>query len=136
MSKKFELNIITPTDTFNYSDVEYLRAPSIDGLFGVLSGHISSIIALDVGEVKIVNNNKSTRLATSGGFADINEKNVTLVLETAEEAINIDIKRANESIDRAKIYINDKSTDIKIALNSIKRAKNRIRISKKKKLIQ
>lgn len=136
MSKKFELNIITPTDTFNYSDVEYLRAPSIDGLFGVLSGHISSIIALDVGEVKIVNNNKSTRLATSGGFADINEKNVTLVLETAEEAINIDIKRANESIDRAKIYINDKSTDIKRALNSIKRAKNRIRISKKKKLIQ
>ena len=136
MSKKFELNIITPTDTFNYSDVEYLRAPSIDGLFGVLSGHISSIIALDVGEIKIVNNNKSTRLATSGGFADINEKNVTLVLETAEEAINIDIKRANESIDRAKIYINDKSTDIKIALNSIKRAKNRIRISKKKKLIQ
>ena len=132
MSKKFELNIITPTDTFNYSDVEYLRAPSIDGLFGVLSGHISSIIALDVGEVKIVNNNKSTRLATSGGFADINEKNVTLVLETAEEAINIDIKRANESIDRAKIYINDKSTDIKRALNSIKRAKNRIRISKKK----
>jgi F-type H+-transporting ATPase subunit epsilon len=136
MSKKFELNIITPTDTFNYSDVEYLRAPSIDGLFGVLSGHISSIIALDVGEVKIVNNNKSIRLATSGGFADINEKNVTLVLETAEEAINIDIKRANESIDRAKIYINDKSTDIKRALNSIKRAKNRIRISKKKKLIQ
>ena len=132
MSKKFELNIITPTDTFNYSDVEYLRAPSIDGLFGVLSGHISSIIALDIGEVKIVNNNKSIRLATSGGFADINEKNVTLVLETAEEAINIDIKRANESMDRAKKYINDKSTDIQRALNSIKRAKNRIRISKKK----
>ena len=132
MRKKFELNIITPIDTFNYSDVEYLRAPSVDGLFGVLSGHISSIIALDVGEVKIVNNNKTTRLATSGGFADINKKNVTLVLETAEEAINIDIKRANESIDRAKIYINDKSTNIQRALNSIKRAKNRIRISKKK----
>ena len=132
MSKKFELNIITPTNTFNYSDVEYLRAPSVDGLFGVLSGHISSIIALDVGEVKIVNNNKTTRLATSGGFADINKKKVTLVLETAEEAINIDIKRANESIDRAKKYVNDRSSNMQRALNSIKRAKNRIRISKKK----
>ena len=132
MSKKFELNIITPTDTLNYSDVEYLRAPSIDGMFGVLSGHISSIIALDVGEVKIVNNNKSIRFATSGGFADINNNNVTLVLETAEEAINIDIKRANESMDRAKKYINDTSSDVQRALNSIKRAKNRIRISKKK----
>ena len=131
MSRKFELNIVTPTNTFNYSDVEYLRAPSIDGLFGVLSGHISSIIALDIGEIKIVNNNKSIRLATSGGFADINEKNVTLVLETAEEAINIDIKRANESIDRAKIYINETSSNMQRALNSIKRAKNRIRISKK-----
>ena len=132
MSKKFELNIITPTDTFNYSDVEYLRAPSVDGLFGVLSGHIPSIIALDVGEVKIVNNNKSTRFAISGGFADIKDNNVTLILETAEEATNIDIKRANESIDRAKKYLSDKSIDMERALNSIKKAKNRIRISKKK----
>ena len=71
MSNKIEINIITPTTTFEYTNVDYLRAPSTEGLFGVLSGHISSIIALDIGEVKITTNYKSLYFATSGGFADI-----------------------------------------------------------------
>jgi len=48
MSNKLEINIITPTSTLEFSEVEYLRAPSTEGLFGVLPGHIDSIIALDV----------------------------------------------------------------------------------------
>ena len=122
MKKKLEINIITPTDTFNYSEVEYLRAPSIEGLFGVLPGHISSIIALDVGEVKIISNNKSMHFAISGGFADINKDKVILVLETAEESSNIDTKRAEKSLDRAKEYLRDKSNNVDQALDSIKRA--------------
>ena len=131
MKKKLEIDIITPTNTFNYSDVEYLRAPSIEGLFGVLPGHISSIIALDVGEVKIISDNKSMYFATSGGFADINKDKVILVLETAEESSQIDTKRAEKSLDRAKEYLRDNSDDVDRALDSIKRAKNRILISKK-----
>ena len=53
MKKTFELNIITPINTFSFNEVEYLRAPSIEGLFGVMKGHISSIIALDVGEINM-----------------------------------------------------------------------------------
>ena len=131
MKKKLEINIITPTNTFNYGEVEYLRAPSIEGLFGVLPGHISSIIALDVGEVKIISNNKSMYFATSGGFADINKNKVILVLETAEESSQIDTKRAEKSLDRAKEYLRDNSDDVDRALDSIKRAKNRLLISKK-----
>ena len=58
MSKTFELDIITPINTSSFMDVEYLRAPSIEGLFGVLPGHMSSIIALDIGEIKINSNVK------------------------------------------------------------------------------
>ena len=90
MSNKIEINIITPTTTFEYTNVDYLRAPSTEGLFGVLPGHISSIIALDIGEVKITTNTKSLYFATSGGFADINNNKVVLVLETAEESSKID----------------------------------------------
>ena len=134
MKKKLEINIITPTDTFNYSEVEYLRAPSIEGLFGVLPGHISSIIALDIGEIKINSNNKSLYFATSGGFADINNDKVVLVLETAEGSNQIDLRRAEKSLDRAKKYLDDKSNDMNRVLSSIKRAKNRILISKNKKV--
>ena len=132
MSNKIEVNIITPTTTFEYANVDYLRAPSTEGLFGVLSGHISSIIALDVGEVKITTNNKSLYFATSGGFADINNDKVVLVLETAEESSKIDLKRAEQSLKKAQKHLDDKSNDMDRAFKSIKRAKNRILISKNK----
>ena len=50
MDKNFHLDIITPNGTFSMEQVEYLRAPSIDGLFGVLANHIPSIIAIGIGE--------------------------------------------------------------------------------------
>ena len=132
MINKIEINIITPTTTFEYTNVDYLRAPSTEGLFGVLPGHISSIIALDIGEVKITTNNKSRYFATSGGFADISNNKVVLVLETAEESSKIDFKRAEKSLDRSQKYFNDKSHNLSRAFNSIKRAKNRIAIADKK----
>tara|TARA_B100001142_G_C14333677_1_gene655078 strand:- start:545 stop:946 length:402 start_codon:yes stop_codon:yes gene_type:complete len=131
MSNKLEINIITPTSTLEFSEVEYLRAPSTEGLFGVLPGHIDSIIALDVGEVKISIDNKSVHYATSGGFADISNDKVILVLETVEEAGNIDINRAEKSLDKAQSYFENKSNDVDRAFKAIKRAKNRISVSKK-----
>tara|TARA_B100001750_G_C15395853_1_gene539971 strand:- start:396 stop:797 length:402 start_codon:yes stop_codon:yes gene_type:complete len=132
MSNKIEINIITPTTTFEYTNVDYLRAPSTEGLFGVLPGHISAIIALDIGEVKITTNNKSLYFATSGGFADISNNKVVLVLETAEESSKIDSKRAKESLHRSQKYLDDKSNNLDRAFDSIKRAKNRIAIADKK----
>ena len=70
--KTLQLDIITPTSTFNEGQVEYLRAPSIDGLFGVQANHVSSIITIDVGEVKVVKNGgEELYFSTAGGFADI-----------------------------------------------------------------
>ena len=132
MSNKIEINIITPTTTFEYTNVDYLRAPSTEGLFGVLPGHISAIIALDIGEVKITTANKSLYFATSGGFGVIRNNKVVLVLETAEESSKIDSKRAKESLHRSQKYLDDKSNNLDRAFDSIKRAKNRIAIADKK----
>ena len=48
MDKHFTLEIVTPVKTVNFEEVEYLRAPSLEGLFGVMPGHVSSIINLDI----------------------------------------------------------------------------------------
>ena len=131
MRNKLEVNIITPTTTFEYTNVDYLRASSTEGLFGVLPGHISSIIALDIGEIKIKKSDEILRFSTSGGYADINSEKVILVLETVEKGHDIDSKRAKKSIERATKHLTDKSSDINRAINSIKKAKNRIAVSKK-----
>ena len=131
MDKNFHLDIITPNGTFSMEEVEYLRAPSIDGLFGVLANHIPAIIAIGVGEIKITIDGKDELYATSGGYVDIKKESVSLVLETAEEASSIDIKRSEEALSRAKQYLRDSDKDLDKARQSIEKAKIRISVAKK-----
>tara|TARA_B100000963_G_C22462002_1_gene596099 strand:+ start:130 stop:531 length:402 start_codon:yes stop_codon:yes gene_type:complete len=131
MSKKFHLDIITPNGTFSLDNVEHLRAPSTDGLFGVLANHIPSIIAIGNGEIQIKISGKNNLYATSGGYADIKKESVSLVLETAEEASSIDLERSEKALSRAKEYLKDSSNDLVRAKESIERAKIRIAVAKK-----
>ena len=130
-NKTFQLDIITPNGSRMIGQIDYLRAPSIDGLFGVMANHIPSIIAISPGEIKIAINGKETLYATSGGYADIKKESVMLVLETAESGDEIDIRRAEKSIERATQYLKDKTKDIEQSKLSIEKAKVRINIAKK-----
>ena len=130
MDKNFHLDIITPNGTFTIGQVEYLRAPSIDGLFGVLANHIPSIIAIGAGEIKITIEGKDEFYATSGGYADIKKESVSLVLETSENASNIDISRSEKAIKRAAKHLKNPNEDLNRAKKAIERAKVRISVAK------
>ena len=131
MDKNFHLDIVTPNGNFSLGKIDYLRAPSTDGLFGVLARHIPSIIAIDIGIIKIRINGKDEYYATSGGYADIKKESVSLVLETAENANNIDIKRSEEAMQRANQYLDNSDKDLDRAKKAIERAKVRISVAKK-----
>lgn len=94
MSKTFKLEIITP-DGLTYSgDVESCVLPGLEGLFGVLPGHAPFISVLSVGEAKFSAAGKTEYLALSGGFAQVEQKQVRVLAETAELAEQIDVERA------------------------------------------
>ena len=131
MSHNFHLDIITPISINTFTDVEYLRIPSIDGLIGIQAHHANAIIGIDIGEVKITINNKDYFYATSGGFIDIQKESVQLLLETVEAANDLEKKRAKKSLDRASERLKDPASDLNRAENSLKRARNRLAISKK-----
>ena len=80
--KTFSLEIVTPIKVINEESVKYLRCPGIDGSFGVMHKHRNGVFALDTGEVKIETNNGISWFATSGGFAEITEEKVELLLES------------------------------------------------------
>ena len=58
MAKTFQLEIITPTQIFSVGQVNYVRAESPDGQFGIMSHHTAATVALGIGEVKVVKNGK------------------------------------------------------------------------------
>ena len=131
MGQQFHLDIITPTSIKSFDKVAYVRIPSIEGLIGIQARHAQAIIALDIGEIKIIQDGKPMVYATSGGFADIAKEGVQLLLETVELSNLIDLKRAKESLHRAKSRLKESTIDLDRASLSIKRAKNRLDIIKK-----
>ncbi|MBL7052874.1 MAG: ATP synthase F1 subunit epsilon [Candidatus Marinimicrobia bacterium] len=125
---KFALEIITSIGLTDLGEVEYLRAPGLDGLFGVMKNHAPAMISMDVGVLKIVQNGKESLWATSGGIADIRKDKVQLLLETAEKSDAIDIERAKKSAERAKQRLADQRADAARAKASLSRAINRVKL--------
>ena len=130
--KTFHLDIITPSNIITYSNVSYVRVPALDGLLGVKARHATSIIAVDIGEVKVITEGNTLYFSTSGGYTDIKSEGVQLLLETLESVDDIDKSRAQESLDKARKRIKDKSYDLERASTSIKRAQNRLSLFKRK----
>ncbi len=112
MAGTFQLEIVTPTRVIDCGPVDYLRAPSLDGLFGVMARHVRAMISLDVGEIKVVKEGKPQYYATNGGYADIHGNNVQLLVETAEETGEIDVKRAESAVERARGRIHSRESGI------------------------
>ena len=129
MSKTFQLDIVTPTKVISEGQVEYLRAPSPEGLFGILGGHAIATILMDIGEIKVTKAGKEFYYATNGGFADIRPESVMLLVETAENISDIDKDRAENAMKRAKDRLQDNETDLKRATDAIVRARNRLKIA-------
>ena len=132
MAKTFQVDIITPTEIISEDQVEYLRAPSVEGLFGVQAGHSISTILLDIGEIKITKEVKEFYYAINGGFADIRPENVMLLLETVEKISEIDEERAEVALERAKKRLVNKDVNIDLdrAQHSIKKAQNSLNVIK------
>ncbi|HKJ69947.1 MAG TPA: F0F1 ATP synthase subunit epsilon [bacterium] len=126
------VEIVTPTSAEETRQVSYLRAPGVDGLFGVLPGHIPAMIALDIGEIGIEQQSGQQYWATSGGYAEIHRDRVVLLVETAELATKIDVERAKSSAQRARRRLKDADRNPDIdpdrARHSLQRALNRLSI--------
>ena len=129
----FAVEIVTPVKVLNEDTVKYLRCPGIDGSFGVMKKHRNGIIALDVGELKVETKNGIEWYATGGGFVEITDDKVELLLESIEKSNEIDVKRASEALKRAK----KRKANIKKDIDSVRleaslsRAINRLNVSKK-----
>ena len=133
MMGSYNVDIVTPIRKIKLDDVSYLRCPGLDGSFGVMKNHREGIFGLSVGEVKITQNGRDEYFATSGGFAEIMNDSVKLLVESMEKSNEIDADRASQSLERAqerKIEQDSELNEIRIEA-SLARALNRLRISKR-----
>jgi len=131
MAKTFQLDIVTPTNVITEGQIEYLRAPSTEGLFGIMKGHSVATILMDIGEIKVTKGGKEYYYATNGGFADVRPESVMLLVETAEKITDIDQDRAAKALKRAEDRLKDATSNINRAKAAINRSRNRLKIIKR-----
>jgi|TARA_B100001741_G_C16422265_1_gene536831 F-type H+-transporting ATPase subunit epsilon len=131
VNNTFQLEIVTPTEIFSEGQVSYVRADSLEGQVGIMARHTDAIVALGIGEIKVVKDDKEYFYATSGGYADIQAEGVLLLLETAEKVSNIDINRAETAKKRALDRLSNNKMDQVRLHTSIARAENRIKVSRR-----
>ena len=131
---QFNLDIVTPTQNLDVIEIDYLRCPGINGSFGIMANHQDGIFSLDIGEIMIQSKSDTKYYSISGGFAEINENEVCLLVETIELSTDIDISRAKSALQRAngrKNKSNDEAFDQVRMETSLSRALNRLRVAKR-----
>ena len=80
----FEL--VTPERLIRSEDVHMVVVPGMEGDFGVLDGHAPFMSTIRNGEIAIHRSagGEPERIAIEGGFAEVNEKGLTVLAEKAE----------------------------------------------------
>lgn len=82
MSLKFEL--VTPERLVRSEDVYMVTVPGTEGDFGVLAGHAPIMATVRPGIVRVhaTEGATPTEINVGGGFAEVNENGLTLLIET------------------------------------------------------
>jgi len=81
----FEL--VTPEKLLRSEEVHMVVVPGIEGDFAVLAGHAPFMTVIRPGEIALYSSATTVtgRIAIEGGFAEVNEKGLTILAEAATE---------------------------------------------------
>jgi F-type H+-transporting ATPase subunit epsilon len=133
--KRFKLEIITPQQVMYEGEVTTVRAPGVVAPFAVLAGHIPFLSLLEVGEIIFREPSPSGSppqyMAISRGILEVLRTGVTILLETAEWANEIDVARAQRARDRAQQRLMNPTPEIDVrrAEAALTRALNRLKVA-------
>ena len=134
MGKLF-LEIVTPEKIVVSQEVDTVVAPGTEGEFGVLPGHVHFLSGIVPGELRYHTGTTKEIMAVTTGFAEVSNDKVSILVDAAEKAQNIDKERARLAMERATERLaKDRGTeeiDFIRAEMALKRAIMRIKVVEK-----
>lgn len=130
---------MTPDDRVFRGQARGIRAPGIEGSFEVLTHHAPMIAAFGIGPLVLktedahefadVHDNRIV-FATSGGFLEVVNNQVTVLAETVEPSSEIDVERAEKAEQRALDRMEGlRGEEREEAEKALERARNRARVA-------
>jgi len=89
-SDRIHLEIVTPKGAALKADVDEVTAPSVDGEFGVLPGHLPLLAALHTGIVTYRTGSEHKKCAVGRGFAEAGPTKMVILTDRYIEREGID----------------------------------------------
>ena len=130
----FTLTIVTAESEVFSEEIDSLVAPGIDGQLGILPNHAPLMTQLQPGEMTIRSNNGENVLAVTGGFLEVLNNQVTILADTAEMDVEIDLERAEAALQRATERVETRQADVDLerALSAFRRAQIRVDLARRR----
>ena len=97
-----KLEIVTPEKLVLDAEVDSVTVPTVTGEAGILPNHAPLISALKPGVLAYTTKGSTDKLAVSGGFVEVNADTVSVLVDTAESAGEIDVALAKTDRDTAE----------------------------------
>ena len=96
------VRVISPDKTVWDSPADEVILPSTTGQLGVLSGHAPLLTALDIGVMRVRAQKDWQNIALMGGFAEVENNEVTILVNGAEAGANIEKEKARVDFEAAQ----------------------------------
>nr|YP_009312896.1 ATP synthase CF1 subunit epsilon [Helminthora furcellata]SCW21150.1 ATP synthase CF1 subunit epsilon [Helminthora furcellata]SCW24010.1 ATP synthase CF1 subunit epsilon [Helminthora furcellata] len=122
------IRVIAPDKTVWDATAEEVILPSSTGQLGILTGHIPLLTALDIGVMRVRIDKEWIPIVLLGGFAEVENNKITILVNGAEEATDIDPETAQQNLDEAsKLLTEATSSRAQIeATQKIRKARARL----------
>ena len=133
-SKRIWLEVVTPTKLELRKEVEYVVAPTVDGVIGVLPGHIRLMTLLTTGILRYKISGEDFYMAVSQGYMEVTPTKVIVLAEAADlpEEVNVEQALAEKRQAEAELYKTLKErVDFAKAEIALSRAITKLELAKK-----
>ena len=105
------IRVIAPDKTVWNAEAEEVILPSSTGQLGILTGHIPLLTALDIGVMRVRIEKDWIPIVLLGGFAEVENNIITILVNGAEEGSEINIEKAQTNLEDALSMLEQAETN-------------------------
>ena len=104
------VRVITPDKVVWDAMADELILPSSTGQIGILTDQAPLLTALDIGFMRLKSDAGWTSIVLMEGFAEVDENKVTILCNGAEEGSSIDLKTAQDELEKVTLLVDEATT--------------------------
>ncbi len=132
--REFDLHIIEADNDFYQGKCVSLVIPTTEGMYGIMAMHENFVAAITIGVLKYtLPDGTRCHAAVSDGIVKVEDNEVIILVESAEDPDEIDEARARSEEEMARDVLNGQADrfNYRAAKGILARAVNRLKIKKR-----